>query len=166
MVGQLGGRYASQLVSGQRRPARPSPPVELEQLITTVTPVTDITLVGRELTELRELEGELDYENPRGEVYAHAMELLEQQLRAAAKDAAKDAGEARSWGDYVAGADDGRGHRAPWAVLQAFFDGLAGKAVEVLSANLDRAGARLVHPAERDVDTAKGSWPALKKLGE
>ena len=89
------------------RPARPSPPVELEQLITTVTPVTDITLVGRELTELRELEGELDYENLRGEVYAHAMELLEQQLRAAAKDAAKDAGEARSWGAYVAGADDG-----------------------------------------------------------
>ena len=48
------------------RPARPSPPVELEQLITTVTPVTDITLVGRELTELRELEGELDLrESPR-----------------------------------------------------------------------------------------------------
>ena len=95
------------------RPARPSPPVELEQLITNATPVTDTALAGRELTELRELEGELDYHDPRGEVYAHAIELLEQQLRAAAKES----GVIRTWNDYVPGADDG------WLVYSAPWDG-------------------------------------------
>jgi hypothetical protein len=106
------------------RPARPTPPVELEQLITNTAPVTDTTLVGNELIELRELEGELDYEDPGGDVYAHAIELLEYQLRAAAKDA----GEIRSWGDYVRGADDGwLVYRAPWegSVVQAWQNNLS-----------------------------------------
>ncbi|MDN5929696.1 MAG: hypothetical protein L0I24_01280, partial [Pseudonocardia sp.] len=93
------------------RPARPGPPVELEQLITGATLVADTTLVSKELAELRELEGELDHHDPRGDVYAHAIELLAQQLRAAARDA----GATHDWGDYVVGADDGwLPYSAPW----------------------------------------------------
>lgn len=95
------------------RPARPGPPVELEQLITGATLVSDTTLVGKELAELRELEGELDHHDPRGEVYEHAIELLAQQLRAAARDA----GATSDWSDYVAGADDG------WLIYSAPWDG-------------------------------------------
>ena len=101
------------------RPAPPSPPVELEQLITGATSVADTALVGKELTELRGLEGELDYEDPRGDVYAYAVELLEQQLRGAAREG----GVVRSSGDHVAGADDGwLIYSAPWEgpVVQAW----------------------------------------------
>lgn len=94
------------------RPARPGPPVELEQLIR-ATLASDTALVSKELAELRELEGELDHRDPRGDVYAHAIELLAQQLRAAARDA----GATRDWGDYVAGADDG------WLIYSAPWDG-------------------------------------------
>lgn len=95
------------------RPARPGPPVELEQLITGASLVSDTALVGKELVELRELEGELDHHDPRGVVYEHAIELLAQQLR----EAARDAGTTSDWGDYVAGADDG------WLIYSAPWDG-------------------------------------------
>lgn len=93
------------------RPARPSPSVELEQLITRATPVTDTAPVLRELVELRGVESELDHEDRRGEAFAHAIELLAQQLRGLAKDS----GTVSDWGDYVAGADDGPlVYSAPW----------------------------------------------------
>lgn len=63
------------------RPAAPAPPVRLEQLITKTTPVTDLELVAKELVELRELERDLDIEDPRGDAFENAAQLLAQQLR-------------------------------------------------------------------------------------
>lgn len=95
------------------RPARPAPPIELEQRITGARPVGDLDLVAKELTELREVEGGLDVDDPRGEVYAEAVTLLEWQLRYAAKQD----GRIRDLGsDYVPVADDGLlRYSAPWA---------------------------------------------------
>ncbi|UJW36920.1 hypothetical protein L3Q67_44965 (plasmid) [Saccharothrix sp. AJ9571] len=63
------------------RPARPAPPVELEQLITTATPVENLALAAGELTELRALERDLDIDDPIGDVYTAAIDALAQQLR-------------------------------------------------------------------------------------
>jgi hypothetical protein len=95
------------------RPARPAPPFELEQLITGAELVTDLDLAGKELTELRAVEGELDIDDPRGDVYAEAITLLEWQLR----DAAKKAGRIRDlMHDYVPVVDDGlQRYSGPWA---------------------------------------------------
>ncbi|MGH3913478.1 MAG: hypothetical protein ACRDTC_08715 [Pseudonocardiaceae bacterium] len=62
-------------------PARPAPPIELEQRITGASVVTDLDLIGKELTELRAVEGELDINDPRGDAYTEAITLLEWQLR-------------------------------------------------------------------------------------
>ena len=95
------------------RPARPAPSIELEQYITGARLVTDTDLVSKELVELRAVEGELDVDDPRGEVYAEVITLLEWQLRYAAKQA----GQIRDVGhDYVPGADDGLlPYSAPWS---------------------------------------------------
>lgn len=94
------------------RPARPAPSIELEQYLTGARLVTDTDLVGKELTELRTVEGELDVDDPRGEVYAEVITLLEWQLRRAAKQS----GQIRDVGhDYVPVADDGLlPYSAPW----------------------------------------------------
>ncbi|QIZ38211.1 hypothetical protein [Saccharopolyspora sp. ASAGF58] len=94
------------------RPARPAPPIELEQQLAATRLVTDLDLVAAELTELRAVEGELDIDDPRGEVYAEAIGLLEWQLRRAAKEA----GTIRDLShDYVPVADDGfLRYHAPW----------------------------------------------------
>ncbi|MGH3798375.1 MAG: hypothetical protein ACRDSP_26305 [Pseudonocardiaceae bacterium] len=94
------------------RPARLAPSIELEQRITGACLVADVDLVGKELTELRAVAGELDVDDPRGEVYAETIELLEWQLRRAAKHA----GQIRDVGhDYVPVADDGLlPYSAPW----------------------------------------------------
>jgi len=94
------------------RPARPAPPFELEQLITGAQIVTDPDLVGKELSELRATEGELDIDDPRGDAYSKAITLLEWQLR----QAAKTAGTIRDLGHgYVPVADDGLlRYSGPW----------------------------------------------------
>jgi hypothetical protein len=94
------------------RPARPAPPIELEQRISGARLVADTDLVGKELSELRAIEGELDIDDPLGDVYAEAITLLEWQLRRAAKKA----GAIRDLGnDYVPVADDGLlPYSAPW----------------------------------------------------
>jgi hypothetical protein len=94
------------------RPARPAPPFELEQLITGADLVTDLDLVGKELAELRAVEGELDVDDPRGDIYAEAITLLEWQLR----DAARKAGRIRHMRhDYVPVVDDGlQRYSSPW----------------------------------------------------
>jgi hypothetical protein len=94
------------------RPARPAPPIDLEQRITGVTLVAETELVAKELAELRTIEGELDCDDPRGDAYAEAVTLLEGQLR----QAAKDGGAIRDLSnDYVAVADDGLlPYSAPW----------------------------------------------------
>jgi hypothetical protein len=85
------------------RPARPAPPIELEQRITGARLVDDVDLVGKELAELRAVEGELDVDDPRGEVYAETITLLESQLRYAAQRA----GQIHDSHEYVPVADDG-----------------------------------------------------------
>lgn len=94
------------------RPARPAPSIELEQRLTGAKIVTDTELVGKELAELRAVEGDLDVDDPRGDVYAEAIELLRWQL----KRAAKESGLIRDVsGDYVPVADDGySSYSAPW----------------------------------------------------
>lgn len=94
------------------RPARPAPPFDLEQRISQAHLVTDVDLVGTELSELRATEGDLDVDDPRGEVYAEAIALLEWQLR----HAAKKAGAIRDLShDYVPIADDGLlRYGGPW----------------------------------------------------
>ncbi len=93
------------------RPARPAPPIDLEQRITGAALVTDIDLVAKELTELRTVEGELDRDDPRGIPYAEAITLLEWQLRRTAKVS----GAIRDSHDYVPVADDGfQRYSAPW----------------------------------------------------
>jgi hypothetical protein len=68
------------------RPAKPAPPLQLEQLITTTEPVTDLELVAKELIELRALERDLDVDDPRGDAYEHAVRAgLAWQLRSAEK---------------------------------------------------------------------------------
>lgn len=84
------------------RPAKPAPPVDLEQRITTATLVTDLDLVAKELTDLRTTEGELDFADPRGEPYAEAITLLSWQVR----KAAKDNGAITDTNQYVPVADD------------------------------------------------------------
>lgn len=94
------------------QPARPAPSIELERSITGVRLVTDVDLVGKELVELRDVEGELDVDDPRGEVYAEAITLLEWQLRTAAARAGQIRDRSH---DYVPVADDGLlPYSAPW----------------------------------------------------
>ncbi|WP_163554468.1 hypothetical protein [Candidatus Frankia alpina] len=93
------------------RPARPAPPIDLEQRITGATLVTDTDLVAKELIELRTVEGELDCDDPRGDPYTEAITLLEWQLRRAAKAS----GAIRDSHDYAPVADDGfLPYSAPW----------------------------------------------------
>jgi hypothetical protein len=88
------------------RPAKPAPPLQLEQLITTTEPVTDLDLVATELTELRVLERDLDIDDPRGDAYEHAAQALAWQLRAAEK---------RNPGRYTVIADDDLAvYSSPW----------------------------------------------------
>jgi len=94
------------------RPARPAPPIELEQRTTGAQLVTDLDLVGKELSELRTVEGELDIDDPRGDVYAEAITLLEWQLRKAARKAGTIHDLSH---DYVPVADDGFvRYSGPW----------------------------------------------------
>jgi hypothetical protein len=65
------------------RPARPSPSMELEQLITGARVVEDLALVGKDLVELRRAERDLLRSDPRGDLYQEAATLPVQQLRAA-----------------------------------------------------------------------------------
>ncbi|WP_431879050.1 hypothetical protein [Amycolatopsis sacchari] len=89
------------------RPAKPAPPLELEQLITTASPVEDLDLVAAELTELRRVERDLTVDDPRGEVYAETIRVLTQQLRRHEREA-KDH-------RYLAVLnDDFTIHSAPW----------------------------------------------------
>lgn len=98
------------------RPARPAPPIELEQRIVGARYVTDLELVGKELSELRAVEGELDIDDPRGEVYATTIEALAGQLHETARQAAKQAGTRRDSDTYVPLADDElQRFSAPWA---------------------------------------------------
>lgn len=93
------------------RPAKPAPPVEIEQLLSTTQPVEDLELVAKDLTELRPLERDLSIDDPRGEVYEYAIERLAQQLRRAERTVARPAG----GGGYTALADDQlTAYRAPW----------------------------------------------------
>lgn len=93
------------------RPARPAPPIDLEQRISGIQPVEDTNLVGTELEELRAIEGDLDVDDPRGEIFAEAVDLLQLQLRYAAKQA----GTIRDLGEYVPIANDGWArYTAPW----------------------------------------------------
>jgi hypothetical protein len=85
------------------RPARPAPPFDLEQLITGAQPVTDPDQISKELSELRATEGELDVEDPRGDVYEEAITLLAWQLRTIAKQP----GQKSNSNEYVPIADDG-----------------------------------------------------------
>ncbi|MFE5565921.1 hypothetical protein ACFQ68_13125 [Amycolatopsis japonica] len=88
------------------RPAKPAPPLHLEQLITKTEPVTDLDLVATELTELRVLERDLDVDDPRGDAYEHAVQTLAWQLRAAEK---------KKPGRYTAVADDDLAvYSSPW----------------------------------------------------
>ena len=63
------------------RPAVPAPPIELEQRIIGAALVEDLDLVATELLELREVEADLDIDDPLGEPYAEAIRLLTWQLR-------------------------------------------------------------------------------------
>lgn len=93
------------------RPARPAPAFELEQLITAAQPDTDPAHIGEELTELRAIEGELDVDDTRGDVYEEATTLLAWQL----KQLARKTGRIRDTAEYVPIADDGPLHySAPW----------------------------------------------------
>ncbi len=97
------------------RPARPAPPIELEQRIAGARLVIDTDLVGKELIELRAVEGNLDIDDPRGKVYAKTIEALAGQLHQAAQDAAKKAGSRRDSSAYVPVADDEmQRFSAPW----------------------------------------------------
>lgn len=90
------------------RPALPQPTVELEQLLTTAQSVTDLDLVAKELTQLRETERDLTIDDPRGDVYESAVQLLSQQLRHAEQLASDK--------PYTAIADvDLTPYRASWA---------------------------------------------------
>lgn len=89
------------------RPARPAPPLELEQLITTARPVEDLELVANDLTELRQLERDLTVTDPRGDAYEKTVALLAWQLQ----QAERNSGEHR----YTAIADDDLViHSAAW----------------------------------------------------
>lgn len=119
------------------RPARPAPPIELEQLITSAEPVSDPVLVGNELVEMRTVEADLDVEDPRGEVFAAAIELMEAHLRVLA------GAERRQ---YVAIADDKLvRYRARWAgqVVESWRRDLS-PAVDVKAALRLRRVARLL----------------------
>jgi hypothetical protein len=99
------------------RPARPAVPVELEQHLlagTVLHPgvVNDLDQIADELVRLRVLEADLDIDDPRGDTYAHVIDLLAWQLRRAARDAGEisDLDE-----DYVRVADDELvRYSAPW----------------------------------------------------
>ncbi|MEV4643642.1 hypothetical protein [Saccharopolyspora sp. NPDC049357] len=116
------------------RPARPAPSFELEQQINGPTLVTDTELVGKELAELRTIEGELDIDDQRGDAYAEAIALLQLQLRYAAKAAGTIHDLSH---DYVPVADDGYlRYSAPWGgpVVDAWLKTLT--PVEDLAATL------------------------------
>lgn len=117
------------------RPAPPAPPVALERHLQGVDLVTDTELVARELTELREVEGELDVADPRGRPYAEAADLLYWQLRGAAVTD----GRLRSLGEgFLPVADDDLVlYSAPWTgpVVEAWRDNLT----ELTGADRDQA---------------------------
>lgn len=93
------------------RPAKPAPPVELEQTVTAASLVTDIDLIAKELAELRAIEAELDIDDPRANPYGQAITLLSWQIRQAAKDNGTITGSRQ----YVPVADDDPiTYRAPW----------------------------------------------------
>ncbi|MFI5613250.1 hypothetical protein [Amycolatopsis sp. NPDC051903] len=88
------------------RPAQPAPSVKLEQVLAKATPVTDPDIVAGELTELRTLEGDLDVEDPLGEVYEEATQFLARRLRLA---------ERGNPGKYTEVAESGAAiYSAPW----------------------------------------------------
>lgn len=96
------------------RPALPAPPIDLEQRILGARRVVDVELVRSELRELIEVEGELDIDDPRGEVYAKAVEALTAQLRDTARESAEHAGVAV--GGVVPVADERVARfSAPWS---------------------------------------------------
>jgi hypothetical protein len=75
--------------------------------------VTDLDQVADELVRLRAIEADLDVDDPRGDTYAHVIDLLAWQLRRAARDAGEisDLDE-----DYVrVAADELVRYSAPWA---------------------------------------------------
>ncbi|MGH3829517.1 MAG: hypothetical protein ACRDRS_03545 [Pseudonocardiaceae bacterium] len=88
------------------RPTLPAPPVELEQHITTVALVDDLAQVAAELVELRRVEADLDVDDPLGDVYQDAIELLAWQLREASKNRVKQDGQSLREEDYALVADD------------------------------------------------------------
>lgn len=122
------------------RPARPAPPFELEQLITGAQLVTDPDLVGNELTELRTTEGDLDIEDPRGDVYAEAIDLLERQLHQAARKAGQK-------GDVPVADDTLRTYTSPWSgpVIEAWRETLT--PVEDMAAALRLRRVRRLAPS-------------------
>ena len=92
------------------RPARPAPPIEIEQRITTARHVDDLEQVEKELRELRAVEGDLDIDDPRVEVYDAAIDVLESQLRATALDSKT----VTDSNEYVPVADRLQRYSAPW----------------------------------------------------
>ncbi|MFE2754028.1 hypothetical protein ACFXGA_18720 [Actinosynnema sp. NPDC059335] len=89
------------------RPAAPAPPLALEQRITATRPEPDLDRVRDELTRLRAVEADLDVDDPEGPVHAEAIDLLAEQLRAAARDQVRAEGRKPAARDYVPVADDG-----------------------------------------------------------
>lgn len=104
------------------RPTRPEVTAELEPYLANPAPVTDLSLVENELVELRAVEADLDYDDPRGDSYEEAMRLLAWQVRRAVTDAGAISNLSQ---DYVPVADDHLvRYSAPWkgAVVEAWRD--------------------------------------------
>lgn len=81
------------------RPSAPAPTLPMERHLTTAAAVTDRGQIEAELGALRDLEGDLDVDDPRGDTYEMAIELLANQLRGPGGRSGPTAG-------YVAAADD------------------------------------------------------------
>lgn len=91
------------------RPSRPAPTLPMERHLTTAAAVTDRGQVEADLVALRDLEGDLDVDDPRGDTYEAVIELLADQLRG--PDARRGL-----WARYVAVADDYlAAYSAPWS---------------------------------------------------
>ncbi|MGH3718693.1 MAG: hypothetical protein ACRDRI_07600 [Pseudonocardiaceae bacterium] len=130
------------------RPSLPAPPVELEQHITSATLVDDLAQVAAELIELRRIEADVDVDDPLGEIYQDAIELLAWQLRAASKDRARQEGQSLHEEDYAPVADD---------ELITYSTQWCGPVVDAWAATLTPYESR---PGAKDLEQRFGAeWP-------
>jgi hypothetical protein len=83
------------------RPAPPELPFSTEVAITAAEPSTDADAVALELTQLRDVEANLDADAPEGDAYETAVELLTWQLREQNRSAAT--GRTEIYGDSYGG---------------------------------------------------------------